>query len=164
MLIIGFQCFQAALWGKDLLTQFLPQLRLFTFPIKKKVRVVRLLDVATKVWAPPHAPNQSKACLPSLGGSWPGWEEPPTSFFHLSTNLLFAQLSLLSAQFAQVLCLSVRPYPSESGGVGPHPAGSSVDRHAAAMCPGPQPRRLSQKIISAGGRSRLQRKQLNWLC
>lgn len=55
----------------------------------------------------------------------------------------------LSAQFAQVLCLSVRPYPSESGGVGPHPAGSFDDRHAGATSPQPQRQGSSGKIITA---------------
>lgn len=58
----------------------------------------------------------------------------------------------LSAQFAQVLCLSVRPYPSESGGVGPHPAGSFDDRHAGATSPQPQRQGSSGKIITAGRR------------
>lgn len=71
-----------------------PVTAVYIFPLRLKRRCETWARRALAWWCPPpHAPDPSEACLPSAGGSRPAWEEPPSSFFHLSTNLLFAQLS-----------------------------------------------------------------------
>lgn len=121
-----------------------PLTAVYVFPLRLKrrcetcARRALALDVGLSAAATAAAATRSKPIgslftelwrVAARGGGRGGGERSRLllSFISPLISCLHSSASL-SVQFAQVLCLSVRPGPSGSGGVGPQPAGSFDDR------------------------------------